>query len=179
MTTKPKIKKKTLGDYFDYFSIDAPKAKSEIKPLETVKDQQKNNSVIVSGLKTEPPQISVKGFIKRLQMSGVEFHISPGYFDVGGRSLSGDERERLQKQAGAILCHLQQAALKHFIFDKFPEFGEQFKYEVNERVGIIAETEQPNESAQYAAVRQTAFFWFHDYFIDGVFEKNGGQLQDF
>ena len=151
MTTKPKIKKRTLGDYFDYFSSNAPKAKPEIKI----------------------PKISVKEFITRLQSSGVEFHISPGFFETGGRALTNDERENLREQSGAVLCHLQQAALKHFIFDKFPDFLEQFEFEVNERVGIISETDQPDESAQFAAARQTAHLWFHDYFIDGVFEQKG------
>ncbi len=64
MTTKPKVKKRTLGNYFDDFFKVLPKDAPNIKP----------------------PTIAVSAYIKRLQSSGVEFHVAPGYFETGGRA---------------------------------------------------------------------------------------------
>ncbi len=126
---------------------------------------------ILAAPNIKPPTIAVSAYIKRLKSSGVEFHVSPGYFETGGRALRCDERENLQKAAGAILCYLHQAALNHFLFKPFPETLAGFEFEVIERQGIIAETETPDNQTEYLAARQTAYFWFERYFTDGIFHK--------
>ncbi|MGI8544858.1 MAG: hypothetical protein ACR2MD_15470 [Aridibacter sp.] len=171
--------KRSLGNYFNAFFSESPGKATKTTNADNVSEMVKGNEnkAFTNGATVAPldikaevttkKKINVSAYLRKLQTSGIRFHTATDYFETGGRTLTGGEREQLQAMAGEVLCTLHQMSLQKYIFDKFPELLEQFKFEVIERQAIIAETDKPDARAEYMAIQQTSFFWFCDYLGGG------------
>lgn len=176
--TKNKPKRKLAG-FFDRFGKVAEKnnecAESafSLNNVETVTQLVKSRNL--RNAESAPlllPQTNfdVSRFVYDLQKSGVKFHVSPQFFETGGRSLIETERQTLKQFSDRVLCHLHQAKLTEDIFREHKDFLEQFKYEVMEREAIFLEDETETEaSAKYDAVRLVSHEWFSHFFLTGEF----------
>jgi hypothetical protein len=108
-------------------------------------------------------QQRINNFIAR----GISFAVNADNFEIakGAENLTKKDTDYLVSNAEGVLCHLQQMLLCKEIFDHEPALLEDFKTEVTEREGIVADGNQtlPREVRE-EIVMEVIKIWYADIF---------------
>ncbi len=119
----------------------------------------KNNDKLAE-LKTDYFHTELNRFIE----NGVAFDVSDDDFQVidNNQKLKLSDKQFLELNNAAILCHLQQSLLVKHLFNHSPEQFEDFAFEIREREAIMTGGESETFLIYCEAVKDVSKNWFTD-----------------
>ena len=169
--TQTKTKKK-LSAFFDQFTD------NDIKPeINSTTEKQPNlvSSAFVSSHSRESfknndelADYKAEKFhevLNRFIEAGITFDVAADDFQVIGSDqiLKTSDRDFLELNKDAVLCHLQQSLLVKHLFSHSPEQFEDFCFEVMERECLMSPlriTDKTQFEIYFEAVKSTTRKWF-------------------
>ena len=123
------------------------------------KHAPKNNDELAE-FKTGYFHAELNSFIE----NGVAFEVSADDFQTidNNQNLKTSDREFLQLNGAAILCHLQQSLLMKHLFSHSPEQFEDFAFEIMERESLLTITAKTPFEVYFESIKQVTKKWFSE-----------------
>ena len=144
--------------------------KSQLKLVSSVcvsdelRHSPKNNNELAD-FKAEKFHTVLNRFIEK----GITFDVSATNFQIIDRAqiLKTSDKQFLQINNAAILCHLQQSLLMKHLFSHSPELLEDFSFEIMERESLLTIPAKTLFEIYFEAVRSITLKWFNDLLNEG------------